>query len=101
MTLDYVKVNLKDMFAEGQAYVALSRVRSTDGLQVIGRVSRRDVRVSAKVVEFYRALAANEASSVGRLRFPDLIIDVPLEEKIMDDIHKRRMHMAQPEKPSE
>jgi hypothetical protein len=38
MTLDYGIVNLKHIFAEGQVYVALSRVRSMDGLQVIGDV---------------------------------------------------------------
>ena len=34
MTLDYVKVSLRNIFAPGQAYVALSRARSLDGLQV-------------------------------------------------------------------
>jgi ATP-dependent exoDNAse (exonuclease V) alpha subunit len=40
MTLDYVKVHLKDIFAEGQVYVALSRARSMNGLQVIENASR-------------------------------------------------------------
>lgn len=34
MTLDYVKVSLRSIFATGQAYVALSRASSLDGLQV-------------------------------------------------------------------
>lgn len=34
MTLDYVKVSLRNIFAPGQAYVALSRARSLEGLQV-------------------------------------------------------------------
>ena len=34
MTLDYVKVSLANIFAIGQAYVALSRATSLDGLQV-------------------------------------------------------------------
>ena len=34
MTLDYVKVSLGNIFAPGQAYVALSRARSLEGLQV-------------------------------------------------------------------
>ena len=34
MTLDYVKVSLANIFAPGQAYVALSRARSMEGLQV-------------------------------------------------------------------
>ena len=44
MTLDYVKVHLKDIFAEGQVYVALSRARSMKGLQVIGNASRSYVK---------------------------------------------------------
>ena len=34
MTLDYVKVSLRSIFATGQAYVALSRASSLEGLQV-------------------------------------------------------------------
>ena len=44
MTLDYVIVNLKYIFAEGQVYVALSRARSLDGLQIIGNASRSYVK---------------------------------------------------------
>jgi len=44
MTLDYVKVNLDGIFAEGQVYVALSRARSMESLQVIGTYNPRDVR---------------------------------------------------------
>ena len=84
MTLDYVKVTLKDIFAEGQVYVALSRVRSMDGLEIIGRASRADVRVSPKVVKFYTALAANEAPSVGQLQFPDMVFELPPEAMIMN-----------------
>ena len=36
MTVDLAKVSLANMFAEGQAYVALSRARSIPGLQITG-----------------------------------------------------------------
>lgn len=90
MSLDYVQVTLKDIFAEGQVYVALSRARSMEGLQVIGNPSRGDVRVSPKVMEFYRALTANEASSVCPLDFPDVPIVVPPEE-ILDRVKASHM----------
>ena len=43
LTLDYAIVSLRNVFAEGQAYVALSRVRDMAGLQIAG-VSRGCVK---------------------------------------------------------
>ena len=51
-TLPLVRVNLALCFEMGQAYVALSRAVSREGLQVIG-FSRDRVRCHPKVLEFY------------------------------------------------
>ena len=58
MTLDYVKVSLNNLFAEGQAYVALSRARSLDGLQILGTANAACVRVSPVVLRFYQCVVA-------------------------------------------
>lgn len=52
LSLDKVEVNLKDCFATGQAYVALSRARTLDGL-FIGSHRKGCVKASAKAASFY------------------------------------------------
>lgn len=52
-TLGKVKVDLSKAFCMGQAYVALSRVRSKDKLQVVGFEPSRETP-NQQVVEFYR-----------------------------------------------
>lgn len=55
-TLPIVKIDLNKTFEKGQAYVALSRAVSKEGLQVLG-FDPRKVRVDQRVVQFYKALA--------------------------------------------
>ena len=50
MTLDYAIVSLRNVFAEGQAYVALSRARDLAGLQIAG-VSRGCVKVRSHFIK--------------------------------------------------
>lgn len=52
-TLDYVIVDLSDVFAPGQAYVALSRCRTLEGLEVRGFSPGR-FEVNALVLQFYK-----------------------------------------------
>ncbi|TQW00378.1 hypothetical protein V2A60_001463 [Cordyceps javanica] len=54
-TLERVTVNLGKVFEKGQAYVALSRATSQDGLRVIG-FDKHKVMAHPKVVEFYNKL---------------------------------------------
>lgn len=56
-TLQRVKVDLGRVFEKGQAYVALSRATSKDGLQVT-RFDPRKVMVHPKVTEFYSNLVS-------------------------------------------
>lgn len=55
LTLDLVRVSLRSMFAVGQAYVALSRARTVEGLEVTD-FEGGCVRTDAAVAAFYKAL---------------------------------------------
>ncbi|KAK9367319.1 PIF1-like helicase-domain-containing protein [Lipomyces kononenkoae] len=54
-TIERVKVDLGRVFEKGQAYVALSRATSKDGLQVL-HFNATKVRVHEKVTKFYLSL---------------------------------------------
>ncbi|KIW90998.1 uncharacterized protein Z519_08781 [Cladophialophora bantiana CBS 173.52] len=58
-TLTRVKVDLGKVFEKGQAYVALSRARTKEGLQVL-RFDERKVMVHQKVLQFYSKLSGHE-----------------------------------------
>ena len=54
-TIERIKVDLGKVFEKGQAYVALSRATSQEGLQVL-RFDPRKVMVHPKVIQFYSNL---------------------------------------------
>ena len=54
-TLSRVRVDLGKVFEKGQAYVALSRATSREGLQIL-RFDARKVMAHPKVAAFYRSL---------------------------------------------
>ncbi|GAX73971.1 hypothetical protein CEUSTIGMA_g1421.t1 [Chlamydomonas eustigma] len=63
LTLDLVQVSLKDCFAQGQAYVALSRARSLEGLQILD-LDSSCVRTDPAVSDFYAALKGGDIKSL-------------------------------------
>jgi hypothetical protein len=51
-TFDNVILNLRKCFAEGQAYVALSRCRSLEGIQLSSMVDKKAIKVNKEVDGF-------------------------------------------------
>jgi len=56
MTLEKIRCNLGSAFAEGQVYVAISRVKSLEGL-FIESFNINNVKINKKVIEFYKKLS--------------------------------------------
>lgn len=55
LTLDKLALDVGDgAFAEGQTYVALSRARTINGIELIKPISMRDVRADPVVLQFYK-----------------------------------------------
>ena len=55
MTLDRAECDLAKSFAEGQIYVALSRVKSLDGL-FIKSFDVNNIKINRKILDFYNSL---------------------------------------------
>lgn len=56
MTISRLEVNLSNVFEYGQAYVALSRAKSLEGLRINGNFSSSIFRAHQDVIEFYKQL---------------------------------------------
>ncbi|HLG20667.1 MAG TPA: helicase C-terminal domain-containing protein [Bdellovibrionota bacterium] len=70
-TLDSMVCDLRRLWEPGQAYVALSRLRSGDGLTLTGW-DESSIRVDPSVVEFHRRLedSSRSGESLGYLQPP-------------------------------
>jgi len=53
MTIDCAELELKNVFESGQAYVALSRIKSIEGLS-IKSINYRNIYTNGKVIDFYK-----------------------------------------------
>jgi ATP-dependent DNA helicase PIF1 len=52
-TLDFATIDLEQVFTESQAYVALSRVKSLNGISILRDFDESRIKVNKKCVDFY------------------------------------------------
>ena len=53
LTFDQITIDPYCIFAEGQLYVALSRARSLQGIRLLNQVTKRHIKISKPVLNFY------------------------------------------------
>jgi len=66
MSIQKLKVSLKSVFETGQAYVALSRAVSLEGLQLVENIERRHIKTNRLVVEFMEHVRMSSGESHGK-----------------------------------
>ena len=63
MTLDKCVLHLEKCFDYGQAYVALSRCKSLEGMQIVGWKGGSEIRADPIVQQFYASIIKNSSTA--------------------------------------
>ena len=81
-TLDKVKIDLNGCFSPGQCYVALSRAKSTSGLQITG-FTKNTVKTHPLAIAFHDALTAGMLHEFMQKSVPFWFEPVLQEERVL------------------
>ena len=103
-TFDNVILDLKKCFAEGQAYVALSRCRSLEGIQLSSKIDKRIIKVNEEVDDFLNEMRSQWSidaiqkaiiADQGKKKEPNLVFDKEWVKSALEDF---RVAQAKKEK---
>ena len=92
MTISSLEVCLDKVFEPGQAYVALSRAKSLNGLRIVGSLNLRSIRSSPVVQSFYDEMKKFKEGSSQTSSSSSMIDDMSSQNMtIIDDDEEETM----------
>lgn len=109
-TFDAINVDLTGVFQEGQAYVALSRCSSPDGLHLKKPVWAKDFKANQEILQFHDWCERNElaierhdvlceamkkAREKGLTENSFLLLDEKIAEKVRKNAYDRKMTVSE------
>jgi ATP-dependent exoDNAse (exonuclease V) alpha subunit len=89
MSLDAVEVDLSKSFEKGMGYVALSRVRTLDGLKLLG-LNKTALEVHPEVLEFDKTLLDSSESAEDELRMLSEEEKIRLQKEYLASISNKK-----------
>jgi hypothetical protein len=89
MSLDAVEVDLSKSFEKGMGYVALSRVRTLDGLKLLG-LNKMALEVNSEVLEFDNELLDSSLDAERALRTLDTEEKIRLQKEYLASISNKK-----------
>jgi len=92
--LDYVDLHLGNgCFSHGQLYTALSRCRTLNGLILERPITKDDLILDEKVIDFYKTIDKTLCNEINNETTSNVTLDVPLEyvDKIKEYILKLKL----------